>query len=181
MGHRTHTQGFCTRVLYGTNVGFPTCRQEIEADKALALQWFHAKRMFRQTSNKLSYAEALQKPPQRSLSYTDTVNSAAGTKPGLRPKLNIIRKAPDNISAKTTCKNNSQNSINKSNRTRAVQHETLALYNRFQPLQQPDNVHISTEDSDTSVTHNVKTTYRHWVIAFQNVWAIQKYHQKCKV
>ena len=31
VGHRTHTQGFCTRVLYGTNVGFPICRQEIEA------------------------------------------------------------------------------------------------------------------------------------------------------
>ena len=150
MGHRTHTLGFSTHVLYGTNVGFPICRQEIEADKALALQWFHAQRMFRQTSNKLLYAEALQKPPPISSPYTNTVNRTAGTKPSLCQNPKINQQAQADISAKITCKNVSNKVINKTNRTRAVQHETLALYNRFQPLQEPDNVHISTEDSDMS-------------------------------
>ena len=150
MGHRTHTRGFSTHVLCGTNVGFPTCRQEIEADKKLALQWFNAQRMFWQTSNKLSYAEALQKSPPRSSPYTNTVNGTTGTKPGLCPKPKINRKEWSDIPAKIMCKNVSNKEINKTNRTRAVTHETLALYNRFQPLQEPDNVHISTEDSDMS-------------------------------
>ena len=150
VGHCTNTRGFSTRVLYGTNVGFPTCRQEIEADKALALQWFHVQRMFQQTSNKLSYAEALRKPPPTNSPNTNTVNRTVGTTPSLCPKQKNYQKAQADTRPNITCKNVLNKKINKTNRAHAVQHETLALCNRIEPLQEPDNVHISTKDSDMS-------------------------------
>ena len=124
--------------------------QEIEAGKALALQWFHAQRMFRQTFNKLSHAEALRKPPPTNSPNTNTVNRTVGIKPSLCPKPKNYRKARADTPANITCKNVLNKEINRTNRARAVQHETLALCNRFEPLQEPNNVHISTKDSDMS-------------------------------